>query len=185
MQEENNEKICLRDNSQKSLLGMPDEYDFSKYETIKEYSFDRDLFAKFAPIAKKLNLSQNCVDTLLDLALEMSKRQNEYWLKDENEKLKIKIDEYSNLMQKDCDIPYRNSVAFREYMEIADNAYTFFCSDSLKELFESLGLICHPELIKMFHKIGELAQEENVYNQGLPPVEELTPAQILYGKKEQ
>ncbi len=182
MQEET-EKICLRDNSEKNLLGKPDEYDFSKYEEIKDYFFDKDLIAKFAPIAKKLNLSQNCVDSLLDLALEMSNRQNKLWLKNEDEKLKDKMSEYSLLLEKDNSIPYKNSVAFREYMEIADSAYTSFCSESLKELFKSLGLLCHPELIKMFHKIGTLAKEDEIFIEGSAPVEELTPAQLLYGDK--
>ena len=54
-------------------------------------------------------------------------------------------------------------------------------SGNVKEILEKTGLVYHPELIKMFHKIGELSQEDNLSHCGTPSIEELTPAQILYG----
>ena len=66
---------------------------------------------------------------------------------------------------------------------MANFAYSDFVSPKLKEIFEKTGLVYHPELIKMFHKIGELSQEDNLSHCGKPTVEELTPAQILYGTK--
>ena len=50
-----------------------------------------------------------------------------------------------------------------------------------KEILEKTGLVYHPELIKMFHKIGELTMEDDIEYYGKPVVKELTPAQILYG----
>ena len=48
----------------------------------------------------------------------------------------------------------------------------------------STGLIYHPEMIKMFHRIGEIMQEDLISYGGVPSKEELTPAQILYGPRE-
>ena len=53
----------------------------------------------------------------------------------------------------------------------------------IKEIFKETGLIYPPELIKMFHKIGELQQEDDLGHYGQPTQEELTPAQILYGPR--
>ena len=69
-------------------------------------------------------------------------------------------------------------------MQTANNAYSEFASPNLKELLKSTGLIYHPEMIKMFFKIGELSKEDNLSYKGTPATKELTPAQILYGPRE-
>ena len=69
-------------------------------------------------------------------------------------------------------------------MQTANNAYSQFASPKLKELLNSTGLIYHPEMIKMFYKIGELSKEDNLTYKGIPAVKELTPAQILYGPRD-
>ena len=78
-------------------------------------------------------------------------------------------------------MPSANSLQLRQYMQLANNAYSEFTSPKLKEILEKTGLVYHPELIKMFYKIGELSQEDNLSHCGKPAIEELTPAQILYG----
>ena len=175
---------CLSDNSQKKLFGMPDKYDYSKYSSLNEFGWDNELMNKFLPIAQKLNLSQESLDMLLDLALEMSKKQKNEYEKDETIKLQDKVAGFSKLFDEDKEIPSSNSVQLREYMNVADDAYNKFCSPKLKQILQSSGLIYHPELIKMFYKIGELIKEDTLFHSGKPVVEELTPAQILYGTKE-
>ncbi len=69
-------------------------------------------------------------------------------------------------------------------MSVADDAYNEFATPKLKELMVSTGLVYHPEMIKMFHKIGEIMQEDMMSYGGKPAEEELTPAQILYGPRE-
>ena len=69
-------------------------------------------------------------------------------------------------------------------MSLATDAYSTFATPKLKELLQKTGLVFHPEMIKMFHKIGELAQEDGISYGGAPAQEELTPAQILYGPRE-
>jgi hypothetical protein len=72
----------------------------------------------------------------------------------------------------------------KKYLDVANCAYSDFASPKLKETLEKTGLVYHPEMIKMFHKIGELSQEDNLSHYGAPAIEELTPAQILYGTKQ-
>ena len=69
-------------------------------------------------------------------------------------------------------------------MSTADDAYNEFASPKLKELMVSTGLVYHPEMIKMFHKIGEIMQEDMISYGNKTAIEELTPAQILYGPRE-
>ena len=179
---QNKNSISLQDNE--SLFGVPDEYDYSKYKNLEGYEFDEELLEKFAPVAKKLNLSQSSVEMLMDIAYEMSKKQNEKFENDEKNKQINCIQNYSKMFSEDEELPNQNSAQIQDYMKVADYAYNRFASAPLKEIFKENGLIYHPELIKMFYKIGELAQEDNLSYNPKPVIEELTPAQILYGPRE-
>lgn len=114
----------------------------------------------------------------------MSKKQNERFQNDLNLKQTSLIEEYNQMFDEDNEIPNKNSLKIRQYLSVADNAYNIFASQKLKDTFKSLGLNFHPELIKMFHNIGTLMQEDDISYSNKPAVQELTPAQILYGKRD-
>lgn len=178
----NNETIFLKNDD--DLFGVPENYDYSKYKNLNGYDFDEELEKKFAPVAKKLNLSQTSVEMLMDIAYEMSEKQNEKFENDERIKQENRIQNYSKMFRDDDELPNQNSPQIQEYMKVADYAYNKFASTGLKEVLKETGLIYHPELIKMFYKIGELAQEDSVSYNPKPVVEDLTPAQILYGPRD-
>ena len=173
-----NEAVSLKDDSQNK------KYDFSKYSDLEGFYLDDELLAKFQPIAQELNLSQESVELLLDIAYQMSLKQDEKFKKDLDERQNSLIEEYDQMFINDIEIPDKNSLKIRDYMSVADVAYNFFATPKLKETLTTTGMIYHPELIKMFHKIGELMQEDNISYSNKPAVEELTPAQILYGKRD-
>lgn len=120
---------------------------------------------------------------LLDIALEMSKKQRALYEKDEKTRQQEEIAQYNKMFQEDKELPDSNPSLLREYMSLANEGYTTFCSPQLKELLSKTGLNYHPEFIKMFHKIGELLKEDGLDYGGKPSFDELTPAQILYGKR--
>lgn len=183
MQEELNNKLKLSDKNEVQLFGKPDKYDYSKFTSVNEFSWDDNLANKFSPIAQKLNLSQESMEMLLEIALEMSQKQRAAFEKDAETKYYDDVTEYNRLFNEDKELPGINSIQMRGYMDLANGAYSEFASPKLKEILEKTGLVYHPELIKMFHKIGELSQEDNLSHCGAPAIEELTPAQILYGTK--
>ena len=152
-----NEAISLKDNG-----FISNSYDYSKYSNLEGFYLDDELLAKFQPIARELNLSQESVELLLDIAYQMSKKQDEKFKNDLNNKQISLIEEYDQMFKDDSEIPDKNSLRIRQYMSVADEAYNIFASPKLKEALNSTGLIYHPELIKMFHKIGELMQEDNI-----------------------
>ena len=163
------------------LFGKPQKYDYSKFASIDEFGWDDELMNKLTPLAEKLNLSQESVELLMELALEMSQKQKACYEKDEEEKIQENIVNYTKQFNEDSELPNVNSIQIRKFMEIANCAYSEFATPKLKELLEKTGLVYHPEMIKMFHKIGVLSQEDNLSHCGAPSVEQLTPAQILYG----
>lgn len=181
MQNEITNQIYLKD---EELFGMPEEYDYTRFQNIEDYDFDDELMKKFIPIARKLNLSQYSLEKLMDMALEMSKRQNEKYLRNEEDKKAECLREYNKMFSEDEELPDPNSMMIKEYMRVADFGYNKFASSKLKEALKETGLIYHPEMIKMFYKIGELSESDNISYDGKPVVEELTPAQILYGPRD-
>ena len=183
MQELLNNNLKLIDKNEEVVDKTTSKYDFSKYKALDEFAWDEDLAMKFYPIAQKLDLSQESVETLLDIALEMSRKQKEIYDKDEKTRYFDSVMNYNKLFNEDSELPRVNSSEMKKYLDIANGAYSDFASPKLKETLESTGLVYHPELIKMFHKIGELSQEDNLSHYGAPVIEELTPAQILYGTK--
>ena len=182
MQTELNNKIKLSSDV-KSAPSVKNKtvYDYSKYSSIDEFAWDVELEEKLSPLAQKLNLSQESLEMLLELALEMARKQKNFYEKDEEEKYKDNVLNYHQMFDEDCELPKVNSIQLKQYMSLANSAYSEFSSPKLKEILERTGLVYHPELIKMFHKIGELSQEDNLSHCGAPKIEELTPAQILYG----
>ncbi|MBR1617479.1 hypothetical protein IJ670_04940 [bacterium] len=173
----NENKICLGQEQKNTQL-----YDYSKFLT-DGFELDEELMMKFQPVAQKLNLTQESVEMLLEIALEMSKKQRALYLKDkENEQIK-KVAQYDKMFRDDVELPDLNGLEIVKYMKVANKAYMEFCSPKLKELFEETGLNFHPEFIKMFHKLGELIEEDGLNYEGKPKYEEMTPAQILYGKQ--
>lgn len=176
-----NNNLKLGEINTHNTQNKTNKYDFSKFSSIEEFGWDEELELKLSPIAQKLNLSQEAIESLLELALEMVQKQKAAYEKEENEKYSKNILNYNKLFEQDCEMPRANSAQLRQYMNLANSAYSDFCSPKLKEILEKTGLVYHPELIKMFHKIGELSQEDNLSHCGKPSFEELTPAQILYG----
>ena len=182
MQEQLNNNLRLQDKNEIQTPQKNQKYDYSKYSSINEFDWDEDLANKLTPVAQKLNLSQESLEMLMDIALEMSLKQKEMYEKDEQTRQNEDIKKYNDLFNSDNELPRVNSSEMKKYLDVANGAYSDFTSPKLKETLEKTGLVYHPELIKMFHKIGELSQEDNLSHYGTPAIEELTPAQILYGK---
>ena len=181
MQQQINNSLKLSEKISDNLFGKPEKYDYSRFLSIDEFGWDDELMNKLTPLAEKLNLSQESFELLMELALEMSQKQKASYEKDELLKQEENILNYNKLFDEDSELPKVNSIHIRKFMEIANGAYSEFATPKLKEILEKTGLVYHPEMIKMFHKIGVLSQEDNLSHYGAPSIEELTPAQILYG----
>lgn len=69
---------------------------------------------------------------------------------------------------------------FEQSVKIANSALDKFGTPELKTLLNEHGVGNHPELIRMFLKVGRLTQEDN-HNGGGPVGEQKDRASILYG----
>ena len=181
MQEEIKKIVALGESQEPQEKSS--DYDYSKF--FKD-GFERDdeLVSKFQGVAKKLNLSQESVEMLLEIALLMINKQKALYDESNKNIFERTVSYYDKLFKEDESLPDINSKDIMSYMKTANIAYEAFCSLKLKEFFKTTALNYHPEFIKMFHKIGELMEADGINYDGKPKQEELTPAQILYGKRE-
>ena len=101
MQQDFTSVVRLNDKSDENLFGKPEKYDYSKFSSLDEFSWDEDLANKFSPIAQKLNLSQESIEMLLEIALEMSRKQKAIYEQESSEKLSKDVFEYEKLFNED------------------------------------------------------------------------------------
>ena len=118
MQQNLNYAIGLNSSLSDKTIDNSSDYDYSKFKQLEDFDWDNELYAKFSPIAKKLNLSQESVDLLLDLALEMSRKQKSVYDSEDKARFENQVMEYNKLFCADCDIPNANSSQLKEYMMI-------------------------------------------------------------------
>jgi len=92
-----------------------------------------------------------------------------------------KKDSYIELLNTDKELDANNAEKYNNYLNVAKQGLNAFATPEFIKVLREEGLEYHPEFIKTFHKIGKLCASDNIPN-GNPANEELTPAQILYGK---
>lgn len=188
-QEEGKQELN-QDANNNEFYGAPEAYDFKDIQLPEGYKIDEALAAKFAPLGKELNLSQQSANKLANLLVEFQQSQ----LANADEKMaEFKRQEkaatqlsYEKMLNADKEIGGGDTAKMNAYIDIADVGYNSFASDELKSLLVDLGLDYHPAVIKHFHRLGKLCGNDKITKTNSPVGDALTPAQILYGntKKE-
>lgn len=159
-----------------AVQGAPEKYEFKAPEGQK---FDDALTAQYSEIARELNLPQDAAQKVIDKMapaiaarqLEAVKQQAENWQK-----------------QSEADKQFGGE-KFAENLGTAKKALDAFASPELKKMLgdfdvkdnpQGTGLQRHPEVIRMFLKLGQAISEDNkiVTGHGLTP--EQSAAAKLY-----
>ena len=172
----------------KEYFGAPEEYDFKSIEMPEGIRFDNALAEKFAPVAKKLNLSQDAANELVSMLAEHQKEQlgnqQELIAEFKRQELEATKIEYQRLLETDKEISGKGKEQYDVYLNLADKGYVAFASDELQNVISQYGLDYHPAVIKHFYRLGKLCGQDSVQN-SQTPVEKQNPADILYGNSNQ
>ena len=166
------------------VYGAPDSYDFKDVKLPEGYTIDDALAAKFAPIGKKLNLSQQSANELASLLVEVQQGQLQT-APDKIAEIKRQEQEatrlnYEKMLNTDAEIGGGDKAKMNAYLDVADVGYNSFASKELKTVISQLGLDYHPAVIKHFYRLGKLCGNDKITKTG-SQVQELSAAQILYG----
>lgn len=147
--------------------GAPEKYEFTAPEA---QSFDDEMLTPFGEVARELNLTQADAQKVLDkMAPVIAGRQ-------EARVAAIK-QEWASQSQADKEI---GGDSLAENLGIAKTAMDAYASPEMKSLLARTGLGNHPEVIRMFLKIGRTISEDTL----VPPKGDPTPppsdARTLY-----
>lgn len=165
--------------------GAPETYDFKEVNLPEGFRIDTELAEKFAPIGKKLNLSQQGANELAYLLIDFQQSQmagaNEKIAEYEKQKAAATKLSYEKMLNTDKEIGGGDTTKMNAYLDVADVGYNSFASSELKQVLSSLNLDYHPAVIKHFHRLGKMCGIDKISPTG-KPVGKTDPADILYGK---
>lgn len=162
----------------------PEKYEFKVDE---KASITPEVMTKFETIARDLDLPQEAAQKMLDLAPELSKMYNAQLIEQAN----VTVQKWAEDTKKDKELSNGGDKAVLEKnLAIAARARDAFASKELVAMLGKFdpvnnpygtGLGNHPEVIRLFTRLGKAISEDNkmVSGSGSPSVEK-THAQKLY-----
>lgn len=148
--------------------GAPEEYaDFTLPEGME---IDPDLIAEFKAEAKRLNLSQEDAQKLVDIQAKLAEKQSKAVL----EQHQKTVAEWAEQVKAELGADYKKELAF------AAKAINKFGTPELREFFNATGIGNHPELVKVFINIGKQISED-AFVEGKTKAAPKSAAEIIYG----
>jgi hypothetical protein len=148
--------------------GAPEEYaDFTLPEGMEA---DPDLIAEFKAEAKRLNLSQEDAQKLVDIQAKLAEKQGKAVLEQHQKTVK----EWADQVKQDLGADYQKELSY------AAKAINKFGTPELREFFNATGIGNHPELVKVFINIGKQISED-AFVEGKDKAAPKSAAEILYG----
>lgn len=181
-QDEPNEGDKPKDADQDKPDGVPEKYDLKPPEGFE--SLDKELVSHFEPLARELKLSnegaQKLVETMMPKVVQrITEQQQQAWMG--------QLEAWVEDVKKDPEI---GGEKMQTTLQDAKRALDRFATPELKALIEypsadnprGLGLGNHPELVRLFARIGKaMAEDRIVTGNGNGADARRDPAEILYG----
>lgn len=145
---------------EESCYGRPEKYDYSAVELPEDYCYDENLLNEFNELASKYNLSQKSANSLMSMAVKLTRQTGNNYARALEEKQRLQTEEYKTALINDRELGGAN---FEKTMKTANAAYTRFANEEVRALLSSTGLNCHPQIVRMFRDIGKRMQNDSIY----------------------
>lgn len=151
---------------------VPEKYDLKLAE---KSPLDPKHLEKIASFAKERGLSQDQAQALLDRDNQLAVEQQANW--DNTQK------QWVNEVQADKEL---GGERYAQNIENAKRALDQFASPNLRKQLNETGLGNHPELVRVFARIGKAMADDTIIVPGRQAGEQKSAAEVLYGsaKKE-
>lgn len=164
------EKTGDKKDDDKKPEGAPEAYEFKAPEGGE---LDKEAVAQFEPIARELNLSQEQAQKLVDLygskvMPQLMKQQADTWQK--------QVADWGTAAKEDAEI---GGDKFDGNLTRAKQAMDKFATPQLREFLETTGMGNHPELIRVFVKVGAAMSEDSLVTSNEKG--QRSAADVLYG----
>lgn len=172
------------ENKSQDQAGVPEEYDYSAVKMPENMTLDKDMLGEFNALAKDQKMTQEQANKCIDLAVRLVEKQSKGIAAQYQQIQQAKIASYQQALNTDKEIAGAGKANMDEYIDTAQVGYEKFVNQDLQNVFRETGLNYHPEVVKLFHKLGKLCEEDKLPNVSTPAGKEKSAAEILYGSKE-
>lgn len=136
-------------------------------------TLDPELTVEFKTIAKELGIKQESAQKMTDIAVKLSQKIELHRAQQEAEK----IEQWKLSSSQDKEF---GGDKFQENLSIAKKTVDSFATDEFKKFINETGVGNHPEVIRLFYKIGlEISEDSFIPGKGVPEGTK-TLAQKLY-----
>ena len=164
----NQNEADVQDDANK--VGAPETY--TTFDLPEGIEVDQTMLDSFLPVAKELNLTQEQAQGLVNLQTKQLQTaalaQTEAWDKT--------IDGWTNDSENDQEIGGKD---FDSNLAVAKLGIEKFGTKELLEVFDATGVGNHPEIIRVFYRIGKMIKDDNVVF-GTTNTPDKTAAEILF-----
>lgn len=160
----------------KDAQGAPEKYDLKLPE---KSALDASAIERIAAYAKEQGLTNEEAQGLLEIESEAVSR----YAQAQAEQVKSKVEGWKADVRKDKEI---GGEAFEKNVELAKRVVERFASEDFKKALNETGLGNHPELVRVFFKIGLAMADDSLVQSGAqigPKSRDV--ADLLYGNKQQ
>lgn len=151
------------------LEGAPEKYEFVAPEGV---TLDPEAVAEFEPIAREMNLTNDQAQKLVGLQASFVQKQHEAWNK--------QVNTWVGEIKTDKEI---GGTALKQTITHSQSALAKFGTPELMKALDSTKMGNHPELVRVFARIGKAMAEDNFVPSEKPSGENESAANRMYGKK--
>jgi len=134
--------------------GAPEKYEFKAPDGV---TLNPEVIAEFSTIAKELGLPQDAAQKVIDKLAPKLAAVNTAQAKDAITRMKT---EWSNAAKADKELVGQDGKQFDASLAVAKKGLGAFGTPALNKLLADTGLGNHPEVIRMFAKVGKLVRED-------------------------
>jgi hypothetical protein len=135
-------------------LGVPETVD--KYEFKAPEGFNPEIMGKFKEIAHGAGILPQQAEKLVNFYQDLNKNASESNLTQQ----KAKMEEGVTALRKEW------GNAFDQEVEVAKAGLQSFGDDNFKKFLDESGLKSHPEMVKLFNRLGKATGEQGIKGQG-------------------
>lgn len=163
------------------IYGAPEVYNYEAVKIPEGYEYDKDMLKEFDALNKELNLSQASANKYMEFGLRIAQKSVGDVPNILKQAQQAKITQFQAALNADKEISGGGKTAQNAYLDVADKGYSAFANDDVKAALADAGLNYHPAIVKMFHRIGELVGDDQIFAPRTPSGSPADPADILYG----
>lgn len=148
-------------------VGAPEKYEFVAPEGV---TLDADLMPDFESFARELNLPQDKAQKLVDMGAKIVQKQQEAVLAMGNQ--------WAETAKTDKEF---GGDKLTESMIVAKRTLDTYGTPELRDLLNHSRMGNHPEMIRLFFRVGATLTEDKTTRQSSPAAQAKSAADTLYG----